>query len=535
MFGCVRHNERRRAKVDGPGRIDPERFDLPAVNKKLGSLAKRFAPRPSRSAEAAVRGGPLLSKELAGPSNWPRFVPDLRPMRLLFDHGTLVLAEAPDLSLDFVPGLLWDDRVALFRAPAWRYTDVVDALSARKLPVRDEVRPSTPPLAAAWRTVDLRPYQQAAALSWELARRRGIVVLPTGSGKTRVALATMASTRARTLCLVPTRVLLEQWLGEIRAFYAGPVGCLGDGERRLEAVTVATFESAYRHMPRIGRDFELLIVDEVHHFGVGVRDEALEMSIAPFRLGLTATPPDEAALGRLDQLLGPVVYRLGVGDLAGTWLADFDLAVLQLGLNEEERARYNADYRLFSEVNRRFRRLHPQGTWQEFVFAASQSPEGRAALSAWRRSRRLTAFTRAKADAVPRLLDRHADARVLIFTADNESACSISRDNLVMPMTCEISRPERARAIEAFRRGEIRALVSARVLNEGIDVPDADVAIIVAGTHGEREHVQRVGRLLRPAPGKRAVVYELVTMATGEARRARERRRGLAATGAAVA
>ena len=206
-------------------------------------------------------------------------------MRLLFDHGTLVLAETPDLSLDFVPGLLWDDRVALFRAPAWRYADVVEALSARKLPWRDGVRPSSSPLAAPWKHVDLRPYQQAAALSWELAQKRGIVVLPTGSGKTQVALATMASTRARTLCLVPTRVLLEQWLAGIRKLYQGPVGCLGDGERRVEDVTVATFESAYRHMPRIGRDFDLLVVDEVHHFGVGVRDEALEMSVARFGSG----------------------------------------------------------------------------------------------------------------------------------------------------------------------------------------------------------------------------------------------------------
>jgi superfamily II DNA or RNA helicase len=456
-------------------------------------------------------------------------------MRLLFDHGTLVLAETPDVSLDFVPGLLWDGRVALFRAPAWRYADVVDALSTWKMPVRDEVRPSGSSLADPWKPIELRPYQQAAALSWELGRKRGIVVLPTGSGKTRVALATMASTRAKTLCLVPTRVLLEQWLAEIRALYRGPVGCLGDGERQLEAVTVATFESAYRHMPRIGRDFDLLVVDEVHHFGVGVRDEALEMSIAPFRLGLTATPPDEPSLGRLTEILGPVVYRLGVGDLAGTWLADFDSAVLQLGLNDDERERFATDHRLFSDVNRRFRRLHPQGTWQEFVFAASQTREGRAALSAWRRNRQLVAFTRAKADAVRRLLDRHGDARVLVFTADNESACSIARANLVMPITCEISRRERARALDAFRKGEIRALVSARVLNEGIDVPDADVAIIVAGTHGEREHVQRVGRLLRPSPGKRAVVYELVTLATGEARRARERRRGLAAANPASA
>jgi superfamily II DNA or RNA helicase len=450
-------------------------------------------------------------------------------MRLLFDHGTLVLAEPPDLSLDFVPGLLWDDRVGLFRAPAFRYLDVLEAVTARGLPVRDEVRAPNPEPTGPWRALELRPYQQAAALSWELARRKGIVVLPTGSGKTRVALAAMAQTRSRALCLVPTRVLLEQWLRELRAVHQGPVGCLGDGERRVEAVTVATFESAYRHMPSIGREFDLLVVDEVHHFGVGVRDEALEMSVAPFRLGLTATPPDGPVVARLEQLIGPVVYRLGVGDLAGTWLADFDLVVLQLGMNREERERYGADHRIFSEVNQRFRRLHPDGTWQEFVFAASQTREGRAAVSAWRRNQRLISFTCAKAAAVRRLLDRHADARVLVFTADNASAYALARENLIMPITCEISRVERARALEAFRKGELVALVSARVLNEGIDVPDAEVAIIVAGTHGQREHVQRVGRLLRPAPGKRAVVYELVTMATGEARRARERRRGLAA------
>ncbi len=458
-------------------------------------------------------------------------------MRLLFDHGTLVLAEAPDLNLDFVPGLLWDDRVALFRAPAWRYPDVVESLTRRGLPFRDEVRAPTTATQATgpWCAVELRPYQTAAAFSWELSGRRGLVVLPTGSGKTRVAMAAMATTGARALCLVPTRVLLEQWLAELQRVHEGPVGCLGDGQRRIEAVTVATFESAYRHMPRIGRDFELLIVDEVHHFGVGIRDEVLEMSVARFRLGLTATPPENQALTRLNELVGPVVYQLAVGDLAGTWLAEFDLVVLQLGMNADERERYAADHRVFSEVNRRFRRLHPQGTWQEFVFAASQSSDGRAALSAWRRTQRLIAFTRAKADAVGVLLERHPDARVLIFTGDNESAYAIAREHLIMPITCDVSRTERARALEAFRSGELRALVSARVLNEGIDVPDAEVAIIVAGAHGKREHVQRVGRLLRPAPGKRAVVYELVTMATGEARRARERRHALAATNPAGA
>jgi len=333
----------------------------------------------------------------------------------------------------------------------------------------------------------------------------------------------------RALCLVPTRALLQQWLSELSRVYRAPIGCLGDGERSVEAVTVTTFESAYRHMPRLGREFDLLVVDEVHHFGLGVRDEALEMSVARQRLGLTATLPDDAALVRIEALVGPVVHRQNVSDLAGTWLASFELVVVHLGLDPDERARYDADHRIFSAVNRQFRRMHPHGTWQEFVAAASQSKDGRVALAAWRRCRRMLSLTRAKRDAVGVLLSRHRHARVLIFTADNDAAYAIARERLVMPITCDTSRSERDRVLEAFRRGELRALVSSRVLNEGIDVPDADVAIVVGGTGGEREHVQRVGRLLRPAEGKHAIVYELVTAATSETRRARERRRGLAA------
>jgi superfamily II DNA or RNA helicase len=448
-------------------------------------------------------------------------------MRLFFDHGTLVLADAPDLRLDFVPGLVWDPRVALFRAPAFRYLEVLDALRARGLPCTDQVAPATVPQPAAWQRLSLRPYQQAALLSWELADRRGLVVMPTGSGKTRVAVAAMAASGGRTLCLVPTRALLQQWLVQLAAAYAGPIGCLGDGQRAVEAVTVSTFESAYRLMPRIGNRFDLLVVDEAHHFGVGVRDEALEMCTAPQRLGLTATPPDASAMHRLNQLLGEIAYQIGVGDLTGSYLADFDLVVVPLGLSPVERDSYDADNRLFSELNRRFRQLYPHGTWQELVSVASQSAEGRAALGAWRRSRRLLGFTHAKARAVGTLLARHRGSRVLVFTADNAAAYAIAQQQLIMPMTCDISRAERERALECFRRGELTALVSARVLNEGIDVPDADVAIVVGSALGEREHVQRVGRLLRPAPGKRAVVYELVTAATSEVWRAAARRRAL--------
>lgn len=69
------------------------------------------------------------------------------------------------------------------------------------------------------------------------------------------------------------------------------------------------------------------------------------------------------------------------------------------------------------------------------------------------------------------------------------------------------------------------AIASARVLNEGIDVPDARVAIVTGGTLGAREHVQRLGRVLRPAPGKRAVAYEVVTIGTMDERNAGTRGR----------
>ena len=451
-------------------------------------------------------------------------------MRLLYDHGTLVLVEAPDLHSESIPGLMWDPRVGLWRAPAFRYADVLHALRRRRFPVRDEVPAAMRPSPEPFRSIELRPYQQAAALAWERAGRRGVIVLPTGSGKTRVAMAILAASAVRALCLVPTRALLQQWLWELGRVYAGPVGCLGDGEQQVEAITVTTFESAYRHMPRLGCEFDLLVVDEVHHFGLGVRDEALEMSSAEQRLGLTATPPGAEAQHRIKKLVGPVVHRETVADLAGIWLADFELVVVHVGLEPDERARYDADNRIFLEVNRQFRKIHPYGTWQEFVSASSQSPEGRRALAAFRRSRRMLGLTRAKREAVGSLLGRHRGSRVLIFTADNDAAYAIARERLIMPITCDVSRAERERALEAFRRGQLRALVSSRVLNEGIDVPDADVAIVVGGTGGQREHVQRVGRLLRPAPGKHAILYELVTAATSETRRAWERRRGLAAS-----
>jgi superfamily II DNA or RNA helicase len=450
--------------------------------------------------------------------------------RLSFDRGTLIIEGVEPNVVQWLPGVIWDPRVGSYRAPACKYRDILQSLEQQGHALCDLVSAQVSALAGRWAPIELRPYQQAALTAWELAGGRGVIVLPTGSGKTRVAVAALARLGRPALCLVPTRVLLWQWVKELGQWHWGPIGCFGDGQRRIEPITVCTFESAIRHGARFGAQFGAVIVDEAHHFGVGVQDEALEMLAAGCRLGLTGTlPTDSAQAARLSELLGPVVFRLAIDDLAGTYLASYDLVVIELHLDRDERQRYEREVMAFRTFNHAFRRCSPEASWVELVRAAMRSITGRQALAAWRESQRIQAFPAAKRRHLGELLARHRANRVLVFTPNNETAYAVAREHLLMPLTCDINRAERDAALDLFRQGVLGALVSSRVLNEGLDVPDADVAIIVGGTLGEREHVQRIGRLLRPRPGKRAVVYELVTAGTSEIRLANKRRKGLSA------
>ena len=449
-------------------------------------------------------------------------------VRLEFDRGTITLTGCSEQVAFDLPGVLWDPRVQAYRAPGFRYSALAAALKRPGRTFHDHVCAAVGPPVARWEEVELRPYQAAALTSWELSNARGLVVLPTGSGKTRLALAAMTRRRCRTLCLVPTRVLLEQWRTVLAQLYRGPIGQYGDGTRVLEAVTVATFASAFHHMASLGNRFDLLVVDEAHHFGTGAGDEALELCAAPARIGLTATPPTSPLhRTRLEELIGPEVYRQSVADLAGDYLAPLQVVSLRLDLTSLERREYAQEVAVYQPAVHQFFRYSPRATWREFQTAAVRTDEGRRALAAWRRSRKLVAFTEAKQAAVARLLVELRGARLLVFTGDNDTAYRVSSEHCIMPITCDIGRAERREALERFRTGDLAVLVSSQVLNEGIDVPAAEAAILVGGRLGTREFVQRVGRTLRPAPGKQAVVYELVTRGTHEVREALRKRQEL--------
>jgi superfamily II DNA or RNA helicase len=446
-------------------------------------------------------------------------------MRFAFDRGTIVLRDLPADVAAGLPGIAWDDRVGAHRVTASAWPDIRDRLAAEGF--AGEGSPGLAPLPFPARAPELRAYQRAAVETWLACGRRGVIVLPTGAGKTRVALAAIAATGLPTLVLVPTRVLLAQWAEALRSVCDARIGRLGDGERSVESITVATYASAWRHAAGLGDRFGLVIVDEAHHVGGALRVEPLLMSLAPFRLGLTALAPGPRAGASLDELVGPVVFSLGMRDLAGS-LAPIRLVGIGLDFTPEERASWMGDMTQFrAELSRNALDVFGR-RWGAVRMSLARSEAGRKALSARRRASSLAAFTISKSVVLAAILERHAGDRVIVFTRDNVTAFRIAKEHLVPAVTCEMGAAERREVFDAFGRGEVRALVSARVLDEGVDLPEAAIAVIVGAGRAERQHVQRVGRILRPVPGKRAILYDLFQIEGGDTARAARRRRAIA-------
>ena len=112
-----------------------------------------------------------------------------------------------------------------------------------------------------------RPYQKEALGAWRRDGLRGVVVLPTGAGKTAVAVSAMERVGRSTLVVVPTLALLKQWYSVLQDAFGGSVtiGLLGGGYHEITPLTVTTYDSAYIHAERYGDRFALVVYDEVHH------------------------------------------------------------------------------------------------------------------------------------------------------------------------------------------------------------------------------------------------------------------------------
>jgi superfamily II DNA or RNA helicase len=136
------------------------------------------------------------------------------------------------------------------------YGVIVKRLLSKGVEFRDETE-SSPPLGPLYSKVELRDYQDEALNSWKLAGRRGVVVLPTGAGKTVLALKAIEELGEATLVVVPTLVLVDQWRERLKEAFGGEVGVLGGGRRDVRPITVSTYDSASIRATEIGNRFRL--------------------------------------------------------------------------------------------------------------------------------------------------------------------------------------------------------------------------------------------------------------------------------------
>jgi len=435
---------------------------------------------------------------------------------LRYDRGTLTLHPAPG-GRAWATLVEWDERSQVFRAPAWRYRDLIEAFRSDNTTVRDDARHFDALELQSARTLTPYPHQQEALAAWKRAGRRGLVVLPTGAGKTLLAQLALEATPRSALIVVPTLDLMHQWYASLLAAYpTAPLGLLGGGSKDETPLLIATYDSAAIHAERLGDRYGILILDEAHHLSGDFTRAIAEYTLAPYRLALTATPPQGDRLRDLQALIGPLVYRKRPEELAGTVLAPYREVRVIVQLTQPERERYEALIRRRNDfLAKAGIRLGSLEGWRQFVRMSGRA-DGRAAMLAHREARALAFGTDGKLRVLEELLAQHAGERVLVFTDDNATVYRVSREFLLPALTHQTPVKERVALLDAFRKGEYRVLVTSRVLNEGVDVPEASVAIVLSGTGEEREHVQRLGRVLRRQEGKHAVLYEIVAGGTSE-------------------
>ena len=121
-----------------------------------------------------------------------------------------------------------------------------------------------------------------------------------------------------------------------------------------------------------------------------------------------------------------------------------------------------------------------------------------------------------KMEALESLQKLHHRDRMIVFTLSNDLVYAISRQYLIPAITHKTDTIERKAILDRFRQGHYRIIVTSKVLNEGVDVPEANVAVILGGTASPTEHLQRLGRILRKKSGKKVLLYEIVTGGTQE-------------------
>nr|WP_259369973.1 DEAD/DEAH box helicase family protein [Salinarchaeum sp. Harcht-Bsk1] len=401
--------------------------------------------------------------------------------------------------------------------------------------------------------LQLRDYQQDWVERFEDAGA-GVLVGPPGSGKTVAAMGIMSAIGGETLLLVPSRELVSQWREELlthTTLEPEQVGEYHGGTKQVRPITIATYHVAGmdRHRELFeSREWGLLLFDEAHHVPAPVYRRSADLQ-SRHRLGLSATPvregDDEADIYTL---IGPPIGTDWDQLFDAGYVAEPELELHFVPWPERAEAAESADTEPDATDSAAAGDETATGTDPDAgptdasvptkppesgPDAATVTAQDEYAASHGHERRQAAATNPAKIAHVEALLAEHPTQQSLVFVDYLDQGEAIA-DAIDAPfLSGETRHAERERLLSSFRAGDLGTLVVSRVGDEGIDLPEAEVAIVASGLGGSRRQgAQRAGRTMRPA-GK-AQVYVLATTGTEEEEFARQRTRHLAGKGVDV-
>lgn len=451
---------------------------------------------------------------------------------LEFHEGTLTLERWNRYQIDrFFGNRLWkwDDRSRLWRTLANEYCSIQKTLRERIVDAPLAVIDCVP----RWQSVvfskddtkPLRAEQQQALESWHI-HQQGIVVMPTGTGKTEVALQAMKRSCCSTLIVAPIRDLMYQWHRRIQHALGYDAGIIGDNIYQVKPISVTTYDSACIHMPKLGDRFQFVIFDECHHLPGAIRADAARMSIATKRLGLTATLDRRTAkFESLQELIGPVVYELSIQDVRGKSLAEYDVFRIRVHLQPEERRRYDELATTVAMYVYERRQDDESFQWQQLYSEAAEDSRANRILIAHREKQAIEDRAAEKLRVIDDLLSLHHGTPCIIFAGSNRMAREVSMRFLIPCLLSHCGKKERIDYLDGLRDGVYPAIVANQILDEGVDIPAVKIAIVIGGLASIRQSQQRLGRILRKTGEERAILYEVVCQETNEVLKSRKRRK----------
>lgn len=406
--------------------------------------------------------------------------------------------------------------------------------------------------------IKLRPYQIKAIGKWKEKNYRGILSMATGTGKTIIAIKCITPFLKEGnigLIIVPTKALLKQWYGVIKDIFprAIVVRCGSDDvgwNKKLENLVklhllqsdsekssfikqkliISTMGTAWKkdfkeHLKGMPLDDVVVIVDEVHRVGAPRYRNILTL---PFnkRLGLSATPIrewDYIGTKRIKNYFGGIIYSYTISDaIEDRYLAPYEYYVEPVSLTLDEAKQYLEISENIKKITKVILRKYPGYSIKDLLSVAEELGEKDEELIISLQGllvnrRRIIKKCKNKYKAIMKIIKEHSDKiqSCLVYCEDYKQLDTLKKLMLeegisVGEYTARLNSDERELSFNAIRNGHIRFLLSCKCLDEGVDIPVCEAAILMANSTVEREFIQRRGRILRLHPSKKnAIIFDL--------------------------